>query len=131
MCTPPRSFATRSVSRSTSLARSVEVIRQCNLESWRGEQIQRSIDMYDAFGFNAVRDARPLYTRISQRRFTASPAREWREKVYALVRSRPRRRDDGFPAAVGQLRRALPVKELKGGYTPFGYVNLAASRSSR
>jgi hypothetical protein len=116
-------FATRSVSLFNVWRVPVEVIRQCNLEAWPAEKIQRSIDTYDAFGFNAVETHDRFHEDFLKAVYGISRD-EWRAKVWALC---DRAHEDGMTVFLRLWGNsvALPVKELKGGYTPFGFVNLS------
>jgi hypothetical protein len=115
-------FKTRSVSLFNIWRVPVEVIRQCNLESWPVEKIARNVDMYDAFGFNALETHDRFHEDFLQAVYGLTRA-EWRAKVYALC-------DAAHGAGMTVFLRqwansvALQVKELKGGYTPFGFENL-------
>jgi hypothetical protein len=116
-------FATRSVSLFNIWRVPVDVVRQCNLESWPAEKVQRNVDMYDAFGFNAVETHDRFHEDFLKAVYGITRA-EWREKVYVLC---DRAHADGMTVFLRLWGNsvALPVKELKGGYTPFGFVNLA------
>ena len=116
-------FKTRSVSLFNIWRVPVDVIRQCNLESWPKEKVQQSIDTYDAFGYNAVETHDRFHEDFLKAVYGITRA-EWREKVYALC---DRAHEDGMTVFLRQWGNsvALPVKELKGGYTPFGFDNLA------
>jgi hypothetical protein len=118
-------FKTRSVSLFNIWRVPVDVIRQCNLESWPKEKVQQSIDTYDAFGFNAVETHDRFHEDFLKAVYGITRA-EWREKVYALC---DRAHEDGMTVFFRQWGNsvALPIKAdtMKGGYTPFGFNNLA------
>ena len=116
-------FPIRSVSLFNIWRVPVEIIRQCNLESWPIEKIQRSIDTYDAFGFNAIETHDRFHEDFLKAVYGITRA-QWREKVYAMC---DRAHQDGMSVFLRLWGNsvALPVKELKDGYTPFGFVNLA------
>ena len=116
-------FTIRSVSLFNIWRVPVEVIRQCNLESWPAEKIQRSIDTYDAFGFNAVETHDRFHEDFLKAVYGITRA-QWRDKVYALC---DRAHENGMTVFLRLWGNsvALPVKEIKDGYTPFGFDNLA------
>jgi hypothetical protein len=116
-------FPTRSVSLFNIWRVPVDVIRQCNLEAWPAEKVQRNVDMYDAFGFNAVETHDRFHEDFLKAVYGITRA-EWREKVYAMC---DRAHEDGMTVFLRLWGNsvALEVKELKGGNTPFGFVNLA------
>ena len=96
-------FRTRSVSLFNIWRVPVDVIRRCNLESWPTEKVQRSIDIYDAFGFNAVETHDRFHEDFLKAVYGISRAQR-RDKVYARATAPPRR-NDGFPAALGHFCR--------------------------
>ena len=96
-------FATRSVSLFNIWRVPVEVIRKCNLEAWPAEKVAQNVEMYDAFGFNAIETHDRFHEDFLQNVYGISRA-EWREKVYAMA-DRARGRDDGVSPAVGQFGR--------------------------
>jgi hypothetical protein len=116
-------IATRSVSLFNIWRVPVEVIRQCNLESWPVEKVQRCIDTYDAFGFNAV-ETHDRFHEDFLKAVYGITRQQWRDKVYALC---DRAHEDGMSVFLRLWGNsvALPVKELQGGFTPFGFDNLA------
>lgn len=115
-------FATRSVSLFNIWRVPVETVRQCNLESWPADKIQRNVDTYDAFGFNALETHDRFHEDFLKAVYGVTRA-EWRDKVYAMC---DRAHEDGMTMFLRLWGNsvALPVKELKGGFTPFGFVNL-------
>jgi hypothetical protein len=116
-------FKTRSVSLFNIWRVPVEVIRQCNLESWPAEKIQANVDMYDAFGFNALETHDRFHEGFLKAVFGTTRL-EWRNKVWAMC---DRAHEDGMTMFLRQWGNSVeqPIKELKGGYTPFGFNNLA------
>jgi hypothetical protein len=115
-------FPTRSVSLFNIWRVPVETIRQCNIEAWPLEKVQRNIDTYDAFGFNAIETHDRFHEDFLKGVYGISRA-EWREKVYAMC---DRAHADGMTVFLRLWGNsvALPVKEVSGN-TPFGFVNLA------
>ncbi len=115
-------IATRSVSLFNIWRVPVDIIRQCNLESWPAEKVQRSVDTYDAFGFNAIETHDRFHEDFLKAVYGLSRA-EWRDKVYAMC---DRAHEDGMTVFLRLWGNsvALPVKEVSGN-TPFGFVNLA------
>jgi hypothetical protein len=116
-------FPRRSVSLFNIWRVPVNVIRQCNLEAWPVEKVQRSIDTYDAFGFNAIETHDRFHEDFLKNVYGTTRA-EWRDKVYAMC---DRAHADGMTVFFRMWGNsvALPVKKLENGYTPFGFVNLA------
>jgi hypothetical protein len=116
-------FKTRSVSLFNIWRVPVEVIRQCNLESWSADKIQANVDMYDAFGFNALETHDRFHEGFLKAVFGTTRL-EWRNKVWAMC---DRAHEDGMTMFLRQWGNSIekPIKELKGGYTPFGFENLA------
>ncbi len=116
-------FKTRSVSLFNIWRVPVDVIRRCNLESWPAGKIRRNIDTYDAFGFNAV-ETHDRFHEDFLRAVYGITRDGWRDKVYALC---DRAHENGMTVFLRQWGNsvALPVRELAGGYTPFGFDNLA------
>ncbi len=116
-------FKTRSISLFNIWRVPVGVIRQCNLESWPAEKIQRNVAMYDAFGYNALETHDRFHEDFLQAVYGITRA-AWRDKVHAMC-------DAAHAAGMTVFLRqwgnsvALAVKELEGGYTPFGFENLA------
>ena len=116
-------FRTRSISLFNVWRVPVGVIRQCNLESWPAEKIRQNIDTYDAFGFNAL-ETHDRFHEDFLKAVYGITREQWRDKVHALC---DRAHEDGMTVFLRQWGNsvALPVKGLKDGYTPFGYINLA------
>ena len=115
-------FKTRSISLFNVWRVPVEVIRQCNLESWAAEKIARNVDMYDRFGFNALETHDRFHEDFLQAVYGIS-REQWRQKVYALC---DRAHENGMTVFLRQWGNsvALPVKKIEGGFTPFGFNNL-------
>jgi len=115
-------FPTRSVSLFNIWRVPVETIRQCNIEAWPLEKVQRNIDTYDAFGFNAIETHDRFHEDFLKAVYGLTRA-EWRDKVYAMC---DRAHADGMTVFLRLWGNsvALPVKEVSGN-TPFGFVNLA------
>lgn len=116
-------FATRSVSLFNIWRVPVDIIRQCNLESWPAEKIQRSVDTYDAFGFNAI-ETHDRFGGDWLKAVYGITREQWRDKVYAMS---DRAHENGMTVFLRMWGNSVskPVEKIEGGYTPFGFGNLA------
>jgi hypothetical protein len=118
-------FKTRSISLFNIWRVPIDVIRQCNLEAWPKEKVQQNVDTYDAFGFNAIETHDRFHEDFLKAVYGITRA-EWRDKVWAMC---DRAHEDGMTVFFRQWGNsvALPIKKdtLKGGFTPFGFNNLA------
>ncbi len=75
---------TRSVALFNVWSMPIELTRRHNTESWPAERIERYVDMYDVFGFNAIESHDRFNDNYLEPLFGLK-RREWRDKVHRMI----------------------------------------------